>query len=131
MCKTDINPHIGATSCRAATGLSVSAEAFKANLLHIKDNVLPAGWQLAAVQKWNAYGNGISQLAGIAAQLQLPVCVLTNAEAQGAIAAAEAAGGKPQIWRIMPADGPAKYPEIFAAAKSGLGIQVGTTLLMK
>lgn len=104
----------------------MSADAFKANLLHIKNNVLPQSWQLAAVQKWNAYGNGISTLAGTAAQLQLPVCVLTNAEARGVVAAAKAAGSKPEIWRIMPADGPAKYPEIFAAATAGLGIQVGT-----
>lgn len=109
--------------CLAEEGLTVSADVFRSNLLHLKNNVLPAGWQLAAVQKWNAYGNAISKLAGTAAVMGLPVCILTNQEARDVVASAKAAGvEKPTIWRIMPADGPAKYAEIYEAAKSGLDV---------
>jgi alanine racemase len=104
----------------------VSADVFRANLRHLKNNVLPAGWQLAAVQKWNGYGNSILKLAGTAAKEGLPVCVLTNQEAGDVVKSAAAAAGaeKLTIWRIMPADGPVKYAEIYEAAKAGLDIVV-------
>jgi hypothetical protein len=77
------------------------------------------------VQKWNAYGNSISKLSGTAAKLNLPVCVLTNEEVKDAfIAAADARSANATVWRIMPAEGPAKYAEIYAAAKAGLNVVV-------
>jgi hypothetical protein len=107
------------------SGISVSPEAFKANLLYLKSSVLPVGWQLNAVQKWNAYGHNITELAGVGTNLSVPISVLTNQEARDVIMSAQKAGvKKPTIWRIMPASGPAKYAEILEAAKSGVGIQV-------
>lgn len=103
----------------------MSADVFRANLRHLQNNTLPAGWQLAAVQKWNGYGNSILKLAGTAAKEGLPVCVLTNQEAGDVVQSAAAAGADNlTIWRIMPADGPVKYADIYDAAKSGLDIVV-------
>jgi hypothetical protein len=102
----------------------VSADVFRANLRHLKDNLLPSGWQLAAVQKWNAYGNSVLKLAGTAAKEGLPVCVLTNQEARGVIMSAAAGAHNTTIWRIMPVDGPVKFAQVHDAAKSGLGVVV-------
>lgn len=108
------------------SGLSVSSEVYSSNLQYLKNNVIPKGWALNAVVKWNAYGHDIPSLAGAATKLGLSVSVLTNKEARDVLAASQAAGvSKPVIWRIMPAEGPAKYTEILEAAQAGLDVQVG------
>lgn len=113
-------------------GLSVSATAYSNNLKHLKDNVLPIGWELNAVQKWDAYGHGIRALACAAAKLAVSISVLTNQEAGDVLAAAQAAGiSRPVIRRIMPRTGPAKYAEVLEAARAGLGVQVGVESVRK
>lgn len=105
--------------------LSSSAEVYANNLKYIRDTVLPKGWVLNAVQKWNAYGHGINPLAPAAAKLGLSVSVLANDEAEQVIAASKAAGvAKPTVWRLMPADGPAKFKDVLEAARKGLDIHV-------
>jgi len=39
----------------SGSGLSVSPEVYSNNLQHLKSNVIPEGWELNAVEKWNAY----------------------------------------------------------------------------
>lgn len=73
-------------------GLVIDVATYKANLQQVQDQVLPAGWLLNPVAKWDAYGHGIRNLASVAAQLGMPISVLTNQEAAEAIAAARAAG---------------------------------------
>lgn len=111
-------------------GLSVSATAYTNNLKHLQDNVLPKGWQLFAVQKWDAYGNGMKVLAGApqpaAAKLGATVSVLTIKEARQVLVASQAEGvNRPGILRIVPSDGPANYTDVLKAARAGLGVQVG------
>jgi hypothetical protein len=113
-------------------GLSVSATAYSNNLKHLQDNVLPKGWQLFAVQKWDAYGNGVKVLAGAAAKLGATVSVLTNKEARQVLVASQAAGiNKPGILRIMPSEGPANYTNVLQAARVGLGVQVGVSCTLR
>jgi hypothetical protein len=123
------NTDAAVSGCSAGPGLSVSATAYSNNLKHLRDNVLPRGWELNAVQKWDAYGHGIKALAGTAAKLGVSISVLTNQEAGNVLAAAQAAGvSRPVIRRIMPRTGPAKYAEVLDAARTGLGLQVGVGL---
>lgn len=114
---------IAAAGC-AGSGLSVSPEAFRSNQLYIRNQVLPTGWQLNAVLKWDAYGHNISQLAGTSMLLGLPVSVLTNREAQDVSAAAWKVGvHQPGILRIVPADGPADFTTVLEAPSQAWGFR--------
>lgn len=114
-----------AAGCSPGSGLSVSPEVYINNLKHLRDHILPKGWQLNAVQKWDAYGHRIKTLAGAAAKLGITISVLTNEEAREVLAGSQATGiSRPSVMRIVPSDGPADYADVLDAARAGLGVQV-------
>lgn len=46
----------------------MSPQVYNDNLVYVRDQALPVGWQLNPVLKWHAYGHNESQMAGVAAK---------------------------------------------------------------
>ncbi|KAL4443858.1 hypothetical protein ABPG75_011595 [Micractinium tetrahymenae] len=100
----------------ATRGPSADPSIYERNLGFIQQNVLPPGWRLNAVQKWDAHGHGIREMAAAAAAAGAgSLSFLYNWEAR----AAAGAGGPQRLLRIKPAD----YAEAAEAARAGWGVE--------
>ncbi|WIA21615.1 hypothetical protein OEZ85_000799 [Tetradesmus obliquus] len=103
------------TTCSPSQGPCFEREVFKKNLQYLTTAVLPAGWKLNAVVKWEGYGTGLQETAAVAAEEGHSVGVLYNDE----VAAAAAVTPRPEIFRMFPAN----YSDLVASIKAGYKTQ--------
>ncbi|KAF6254732.1 hypothetical protein COO60DRAFT_1462547 [Scenedesmus sp. NREL 46B-D3] len=124
------------TTCSPLLGPCFEREVFRKNLQYLSGTVLPEGWKLNAVVKWEGYGTGLKATAAVAAEEGHSVGVLHNDE----VAAAASATPSPvsctlcgymtkifldlqEIFRIFPAN----YSDLVATIKAGYKTQASRT----